>query len=249
MHVIFRLLILLPVGVMIWADAARAQALPTESNDSHVVKAPMVFYLAKGKPDACGPGCSEWIAAEGEFEQFTGTLFHSILVRQHIEHLPIYFDSPGGLSGPATLVGRLLRTRGMTAGVSRTKPDACAGADDQTCMALKQSGETLPAKLDSVASCNGVCIYALIGAKVRQVPPGAVLGVRSGRVFRRLMDGNWVPIAQSSQQEAGRQEARRTYLRQMDADLRLVEIESNVPFGDVRVLTREEIIDLGLASR
>jgi len=24
---------------------------------------PVKFYVAKGKPDACGPGCSEWIAA------------------------------------------------------------------------------------------------------------------------------------------------------------------------------------------
>jgi hypothetical protein len=137
----------------------------------------------------------------------------------------------------------------MTAGVSRTKPDACAGADAQTCIALKQSGETLPAKLESGASCSGVCIYALVGAKVRRVPPGATIGVRSGRVFRRITDGNWIPIAQSPQQEAGRQAARRTFLQQMDADLRLVEIESNVPFGEVRVLTREEIIEFGLVSR
>ena len=25
----------------------------------------MVFYVAKGEPGACGPGCQEWIAAEG----------------------------------------------------------------------------------------------------------------------------------------------------------------------------------------
>ena len=29
---------------------------------------PMIFFLAKGERDACGPGCSEWIAAEGMFE-------------------------------------------------------------------------------------------------------------------------------------------------------------------------------------
>jgi len=25
----------------------------------------MIFYVARGAPGACGPGCSEWIAAEG----------------------------------------------------------------------------------------------------------------------------------------------------------------------------------------
>ena len=79
--------------------------------------------------------------------------------------------------------------------------------------------------------------------------PGAVLGVRSGRVFRRLAGDTWVPIAQSPQQEAGRQEARRTYPRQMDVDLRLVEIESKVPFEGVHVLSREEIAELGIDSR
>jgi hypothetical protein len=250
MRAIFRLLILFPVGVMAWAGAARTQgALPTDSDDSHVVKAPMVFYLAKGEPDACGPGCSEWIAAEGEFDRFTATLLHSILVRRHIEHLPIYFDSPGGLLRSAMLVGRVLRARDMIAGVSRTKPDACAGADVQKCIDLKRSGETLPAKLDSEARCNGVCVYALIGAKLRQVPPGAVLGVRSGKVFRRLANGNWMQIAQSPEHEAGRQQLRRTYVRQMGVDPRLVELESKVPFEGVHVLSREEIAELGIDPR
>ena len=249
MHVIFRLLILLPAGVMAWAGAAGARSPLPDQDDSLRIKTPMVFYLAKGEPDACCPGCSKWIAAEGEFDQYTGTLLHSFLVRQHAEHLPIYFDSPGGLLRPAMLVGRLLRTRGMTAGVSRTNPDACAGADDRTCMALKQSGETLPAKLDSAASCSGACIYALIGAKVRQVPPGAVLGVRSGRLARGLANGGLMPIAQSPELEAARQELRRTYVRQMDVDPRLVDIESKVPFGDVHSLSREEIIEFGIDSR
>ena len=29
---------------------------------------PMIFFVAKGEPNACGPGCSEWIAAEGTFD-------------------------------------------------------------------------------------------------------------------------------------------------------------------------------------
>ena len=31
-------------------------------------EAPMVFFLAKGEPDSCGTGCSEWIAAEGKID-------------------------------------------------------------------------------------------------------------------------------------------------------------------------------------
>ena len=29
----------------------------------------MAFYLAKGEPSSCGPTCSEWIAAEGRFDE------------------------------------------------------------------------------------------------------------------------------------------------------------------------------------
>jgi hypothetical protein len=27
----------------------------------------MILYVAHGAPGACGPGCSEWIAAEGRY--------------------------------------------------------------------------------------------------------------------------------------------------------------------------------------
>src|SRR5215471_4345244 len=29
---------------------------------------PMIYYLAKGEEGICGPGCSEWIAAEGQID-------------------------------------------------------------------------------------------------------------------------------------------------------------------------------------
>src|SRR5262252_7974021 len=29
---------------------------------------PMIFFVAKGERNACGLGCSEWIAAEGMFD-------------------------------------------------------------------------------------------------------------------------------------------------------------------------------------
>src|SRR5215470_18899131 len=30
---------------------------------------PMIFVAATGEPNACGQGCSEWIAGEGEFDE------------------------------------------------------------------------------------------------------------------------------------------------------------------------------------
>jgi len=34
---------------------------------AQIDRRPMVFFLAKGSAGSCGPGCGEWIAAEGRF--------------------------------------------------------------------------------------------------------------------------------------------------------------------------------------
>src|SRR5688572_14645595 len=44
------------------ASADPAKKAPG-SPQKAVAMAPMVFYVAKGEPNACGPGCGEWIAA------------------------------------------------------------------------------------------------------------------------------------------------------------------------------------------
>ena len=46
------------------AAAAQAKS-PGKRLAGIPVKNPMVFYLAQGEPNSCGPGCDQWIAAEG----------------------------------------------------------------------------------------------------------------------------------------------------------------------------------------
>jgi len=77
----------------------------------------MVFYLAKGEPDSCGSGCSEWIAAEGRIDESSTQRLRALLTRTGKRKLPIFFHSKGGVAGPAREIGRLLRERTMTAGV------------------------------------------------------------------------------------------------------------------------------------
>src|SRR5262249_30747835 len=40
---------------------------------------PMIFVVAHGGPNACGPGCSEWIAAEGAFDRDADARFRRFL--------------------------------------------------------------------------------------------------------------------------------------------------------------------------
>ena len=97
--------------------------------------------------------------------------------------LPIYFHSPGGLTDNGLAIGRMLRERGMTAGVARTIPKGASGRSEAACRALKRSGAPLMARWRGInAGCNSSCVYALIGAKVRHVPPGARVGLHTSKV-------------------------------------------------------------------
>ena len=234
------------------ADAAPAQANPPPAG-VNLLNNPMVFYLAKGGADACGPGCSEWIAGEGQFDAGAARRLGALLARQRGKTLPIYFESPGGLSSQGMEIGRLLRERGMTAGVGRTVPDGCAGADEKACKALKQSGRLLPAELNNLATCSSACVSALIGGKVRHVPPGARVGVHSGKlVLIERASGRAVGPSRGSsaaRQLAARGVVSRDYLRTMGIDARLLELVEKTPHEQIYWLRRDEIAGLGIDPR
>ena len=147
----------------------------------------MTFFVAKGEPNACGPGCSEWIAAEGTIDFGAPKRLRAFLKGLGKRKLPMFLHSPGGL-GPASLeMGRMLRERQMTAGVSKTIPRACTPAGD-ACQASKRSGEVLEADLRNVAGCASACVFVLIGAKVRRcrrAPASASTPPRFMRRYRR----------------------------------------------------------------
>ena len=216
---------------------------------------PMIFYLAKGDDDACGPGCGEWIAAEGQIEADTAQRLRTFLTRLGKRKLPIFFHSPGGNGTTSTVMGRLLRERDMTAGVSETIPVGCAEASEQTCRALKQSGQVLPSTLRNMASCNSACVFALIGAKVRQVPAGAKLGVHSAKVIvpwaqaRKIgySDRQIVSFQKTKLEELNGQ--MRRYVQEMKVDVRLFDLLSKVPNESVHYLSRDEIVAFGIDSR
>jgi hypothetical protein len=52
------------------AGASAAVAAPAQAPDVYasIQRQPMIFFVAKGTPDTCGPGCNEWIAAEGAID-------------------------------------------------------------------------------------------------------------------------------------------------------------------------------------
>ena len=74
----------------------------------------MIFYVAHGAADACGQGCSDWIAAEGTVQWDTHKRLIAILDRQGGRKLPLVIHSWGASNlNVAASLGRILRDRGI----------------------------------------------------------------------------------------------------------------------------------------
>jgi hypothetical protein len=238
---IFRPLPLSCVAVLACSMAGDAAAGQAQVPDVYasIQRQPMIFFVAKGAPDACGAGCSEWIAADGMIDLGAPRRLRALLTRLADRQLPIFFHSPGGFGPPAMEIGRLLRQRRMTAGVSRTVPAGCVAASKENCRALMQSGEALESELYNLAVCGSACVFALIGAGVRHVPPGARIGVHAANLNRPDFDGHYRATWYA---QVGR------YLREMGIADALFDVISRVPHESMHYLSRDEIAEFGIDS-
>jgi hypothetical protein len=55
--------------VPVVAIAASGEPKELERQLAKIRSEPMVFIVATGEPNACGRGCSEWIAGQGRFDE------------------------------------------------------------------------------------------------------------------------------------------------------------------------------------
>src|SRR5690348_5477684 len=69
---------------------------------------PIVFFVAKGDANACGAGCSEWIAAEGTIDSGADGRLRALLNKLGKRKLQVYFHSPGGTIPGGLTIGRIL---------------------------------------------------------------------------------------------------------------------------------------------
>ena len=200
---------------------------------------PMIFFIAKGEPNACGPGCSEWIAAEGRFEgPQVERRFRDLLDTLKGRNIPIVFNSLGGVIGEALVLGRILRERRMAASVGESYPVGCTAriAADQSCRRIMEANRELKARLRTTgAECYSACVYALLGASARHVPPDARVGIHAS-----------APTAVSSRPGAPTDEQlhnnRKRYILEMGANPGLQDAAIKTPPPGVHVLSREELV-------
>jgi hypothetical protein len=197
---------------------------------------PIIFVVAMGEPNACGGGCFEWIAAQGQFDEGAAQRFREFLAVLTRRDLPIFFNSDGGLVSQAVQIGVLLRENRMTAGVARTLPEGCRIGFplDDACRRLMQSKREHKARLYfGGARCGSACVYAIIGGSTRHVDPGATLRIHSGL-------GPEVDKAENFL---------RRYVVGMGVDPALVDAATQVPFRSFRGLSRGEMERFGIETR
>ena len=250
-------LVLLPAGEGNAAASHRAtQLTPSPVKSKVAALPPLTIYLATGDDDACGKNCSEWIAAEGAFDQGSAARLNKFLDHFGDRKLPIFFDSPGGIVAQSLAIGRLLRQREMTAGVARTQSIECSLISPSACDKLKRSGRALKADLVTVrAQCNSACVYALAGAKVRQVLPGAHLGIHADKLVRIYNDGHMV--APSGTQLSARERNRiatdrrrlKSYIVEMGLSGDLIDAATAVSHETIHRLSPDEVARYGIDTR
>ena len=249
--------LLLAVALLMFG-AWPATAAPAKGNrpatppaKAHLpLKDPMVFYLARGEADTCGRGCSEWIAAEGAITSGTAARMRAFLKRNP-GNRPVYFYSPGGITSESIVMGRLMRQRGITARVARTVPQDCE-ADAKECAAAKRSGREVTAVLNSFyAQCNSACVYAIVGARLREIAPEAHLGVHASKtvIVGHLPKGVIVPAHLRARFKAENHQLIRRYLADMGVAPALLDAAEKIPHESIRALSRAEMVRFNIDSR
>jgi hypothetical protein len=159
---------------------------------------PMTFALVSGGPDSCGPGCSQWIVAEGAVLPGAVVAFDEFARQLKGARPPLVIHSPGGVLDVTLALGRIVRRAGLDTMVARTS----------------RSGETPALALDG--ECFGACFYLLAAGRGRSAAPGAVVSI-SPVDFRHPAGGE-LPEALRARLIAATLEKVRAYLSEMGID-------------------------------
>jgi hypothetical protein len=196
---------------------------------------PMIFVVATGEPNACGRGCTEWIAGQGQFDEGAAQRFRDFLAVLEKRDLPIFFNSDGGLVSQAVQIGLILRENRMSAGVARTVPEGChlGFPLDDACRRLMQSKREHKARLYfGGARCGSACVYAMVGASTRHVDPGTTLRIHSSVGPETDTTENFL----------------RRYVVGMGVDPALVDAAAKIPSRSFRGLSRGEMERFGIET-
>ncbi len=209
----------------------------------------MIFYLARGPAGACGPNCTEWIAAEGAVQWDSYKRLFALLDRLGERKPPVVLKvwGQGDLNVAATL-GRIIRQRGLDVSAGSTLVSQCANSTEAECFALKRGSEPLEARIDtSSVVCDVVCVLILAGGVHRTLPADARIVIGPMHVRNRL-----APNVSAEHQEgltARFGDQFRLYLIQMGVRAEFVDIiDRNSETGRATSLRRDDWLRLSIVT-
>jgi hypothetical protein len=196
----------------------------------------MTFRLASyGSAAMCGQRCPEVISAEGEITNDTPRAFLAFVAHNLDDgrmRSVVFLHSPGGGVAASMRLGEIFRKMKVLAIVARMLP---------------ARGATMPL---ADARCFSACVYALMGAKKRVVPPSSLVGIH--RMF--FYDYSRDPLT-------GEETARRTlgtkdfvaklsdYARSMGVSRDLVRTAETIDPDHVHIVTPRELRRWRLGSQ
>ena len=209
----------------------------------------MIFYLARGPSGACGPHCSEWIAAEGAVQWDSYKRLLALLDRLENRKPPVVFNVWGeGDLKAATAIGRIIRERGLDVSAGSTLVSRCVGLTEAECFGLKRSGGPLEARIDSSSvECRTACVLMFAGGINRTLRPDSKVVINPMYIRNRLAPNLAVEHRDGLQAYFSQQF--RVYLTQMGVRSELVDIiDRNSEVGRPTILSRDECLRLGLVT-
>lgn len=244
------------------AQGPAAKSVPKRPVPDRAVSAPMAFFIAHGAANACGHGCSEWIAAEGRIMPDSAERFGIFLAQLGAAKPPIFLHSPGGSVIGSIELGQLIRTRKMTVSIGHTLRLDCDHEPASQTWGQPSGQPSCPTpagghagahgqgemELDLATSmCNSACVYVLAGGTVRLIPPWVSLGIHDMR-----LDPASAARHSEIANELGELTVRvrlRTYLQQMGIDDKLLTEAFAIPSSTVGRLSRDDAARFGLDRR
>jgi hypothetical protein len=248
---LFAIALVVAVGPIGGAAAVAAETDPAKAAPSGAkaaATAEIVFFPARGEANACGPGCNEWIAAEGKIDPGAAARLRRVLAKLGHRRVPIYFHSPGGSIAGSLELGRLIRDQKLPVSVGYTVPLACDRDKplEKSCEAQKHSGQELESEFDLASTiCNSGCVYAVAGGAVRLIPPWVKIGIHDVG----FDPDNPPPRALMSEAKRIARGRIQQFLRDMGMDEALYKAAAAVPFETGKFLERDELVRFGIDRR
>ncbi len=196
---------------------------------------PMTFQLVSvGDTTRCGRYCPAVIAAEGEITDQTPQQFLEFVqenVNQAALHAVVFLDSPGGKVTASMELGRAFRRLGAAAIVARVDPNSRRG---------------LSAFVG--ARCLSACVYALIGAKKRVIPPESLVGIHRMFAYVDSVDARGDAERYRLYDNGAMRAVLSHYTGMMGVSPALITMAEHISSDRIHILTRKEIARYRLGS-